>query len=56
MIDRTTPIPYWVEREASNFRKSQRGEIAADEQIDEAKRVLRHETNQQLPRKHRKPE
>lgn len=56
MRDRTTPVPYWIEREASNFRKSQRGDVADDEKIAEARRLMIHDTNQQLPRKHRKPE
>jgi hypothetical protein len=47
-------IPYWVERVASQFRKEQRGEIAPDESIEEARRLLLHERNKQLPRKHQK--
>lgn len=48
-------IPYWVERVASEFRKEQRGDIAADEQIERARAVLYHEKNERLPNGRRKP-
>jgi hypothetical protein len=49
-------IPFWIEKVASDFRKAQRGEIAGDDQIDEARRLMIHESNQQLPRKFQKEE
>jgi hypothetical protein len=43
-------IPYWVEREASAFRKEQRGEVAAEEQIDAARETMDQASNERIAR------
>lgn len=48
MRDRTTPIPYWVERVASEFRKFQRGDVAPEESIEEARRLMDYNTDQRV--------
>jgi hypothetical protein len=48
-------IPYWVERVASQFRREQKGEIAAEEAIEHARAVLHHEKNERLHNGRKKP-
>lgn len=44
------PIHYWIEKVASEFRKEQRGEVAAEEQIELARDTMDQATNERVAR------